>query len=80
MIPPHGMISGREGGREAGLHNREKSCCQYVLIGSYFGFWFSNCCAKLATDSLDCCLLMQGDHKPNQGFSKPAPWDCLTEK
>lgn len=42
-IPRHGVISGREGGREAGYStgkNAVKSCRQWVLIGGYFGFWF----------------------------------------
>lgn len=57
-----------------------KSGCQEVLTGSYFGFWFWNCCAKSATDSLGRCLLMPGDHKPNHGSLKPPPWDCFKEK
>lgn len=32
MIPPHGMISGREGGRETGLHNRENLAVSSFLL------------------------------------------------
>lgn len=72
------MVKGRLGYTTE--KNAVKSGCQEVLIGRYFGFWFWNCCAKSATDSLGRCLLMPGDHKPNHGALKPPPWDCFKEK
>lgn len=62
MIPPYRMLSGREGEREAGLHNREK--CREILlsVGSCWQlFWFLvlKLLCKVSFDSWGCCLLMQ---------------------